>query len=225
MSNNKKACFLTLFIICLIVIDQITKYWVKTHMALGDSIHVTDWFYILFTENNGMAFGWEMFSKNFLTIFRLIAMGVIIYVLYKILKYDKSVKFGFILTLGAILAGAMGNIIDSVFYGRLFSHSHNQIAEFLPKSGGYAPLLHGKVVDMLYFPLIDSYWPDWVPFWGGEKLIFFRPIFNIADSCISVGAFVLILFYLNSLGKVFDTLDLKTEKNKSIDSTTSNDSK
>lgn len=211
---KKRALQVSLFTVALIVIDQIIKFLVKMNMAIGDSIKVTDWFYIYFTENPGMAFGWEIFSKNFLTIFRLIASIALIILLVKLLKEQdvKKYKTGFLLTLSAILAGALGNIIDSIFYGQLFSHSYGQVAEFLPKDGGYAPFLQGKVVDMFYFPIIETTWPDWMPFWGGQEFVFFQPIFNFADACISVGAFLLIFCYYKSFGKLFeDNKDHKKE--------------
>lgn len=177
----------------ILIIDQLVKIWVKTHMMINDSFHVTDWFYIYFTENPGMAFGMELFDKLFLTSFRLIAMGVLIWYLTVCIK--KEYKIGYIISIAAIFAGATGNIIDCVFYGQLFSHSYGQVATILPEMGGYAPWLHGKVVDMLYFPLIETTFPDWVPFWGGDSFVFFRPIFNIADSSITCGIFSIIIFY------------------------------
>ncbi|MDD4822559.1 MAG: lipoprotein signal peptidase [Bacteroidales bacterium] len=177
----------------ILIIDQLVKIWVKTHMMINDSFHVTDWFYIYFTENPGMAFGMELFDKLFLTSFRLIAMGVLIWYLAVCIK--KEYKIGYIISIAAIFAGATGNIIDCVFYGQLFSHSYGQVATILPEMGGYAPWLHGKVVDMLYFPLIETTFPDWVPFWGGDSFVFFRPIFNIADSSITCGIFSIIIFY------------------------------
>ena len=195
-----KGRIATLVILGVLLIDQIIKVWIKTHMYWHESIRVTDWFYIFFTENVGMAFGMEIFGKLFLTIFRLVAVSIIGYFLYKCIKYQ--LKMGFILCVSLILSGALGNIIDSLFYGVLFNESTpSQIASFLPESGGYAPLFYGKVVDMFYFPLIETTWPDWLPIWGGQEFIFFRPIFNLADSAICVGVFLLLLFYRNTFSK------------------------
>lgn len=181
-------------IFSVLVIDQIIKIWIKTHMYWHESIRVTDWFYIFFTENNGMAFGMEIFGKLFLTLFRLVAVSVIGWFLYKFVKH--GMKTGFIVCVSLILTGALGNIIDSVFYGVLFSESTaSSVATFLPDGGGYAPWFYGKVVDMFYFPIIDTYWPSWMPFVGGEHFIFFSPIFNFADAAISCGIIALLLFY------------------------------
>ena len=165
-------------------------------MVLGQEFKILDWFIIHFTENNGMAFGLEFGGFNgklFLTLFRIIIVTVGIYYVRSIIK--KTSSKGFLIALGLIIGGAIGNIIDSTFYGVLFNESYNNIAEFLPESGGYAPLLHGKVVDMLYFPLINSHFPDWFPFFGGDHFVFFRPVFNLADSGISIGIFIILIFY------------------------------
>ena len=178
------------------MVDQIVKVWVKTNMFLGQEFHVFDWFIIHFTENNGMAFGMEFggfLGKTLLTLFRIIVVTLGIFYIKSIVKF--STPKGALIALGLIIGGAIGNIIDSAFYGLIFNESYNSVATFLPDSGGYAPLLHGKVVDMLYFPLINSHFPDWLPFWGGEHFIFFRPVFNIADAGISVGIFMILLFY------------------------------
>lgn len=184
------------FSLLLLGIDQATKIWIKTHMMLGESIRITDWFYIYFTENPGMAFGWELMDKTFLTLFRIVACVLIAWLISKIIRGQFST--GFLLCMVAIFAGAVGNIIDSVFYGQLFSHSYGEVATLFPPDGGYAGWLQGKVVDMLYFPLINTTWPQWVPLVGGSELVFFRPIFNFADACISVGVIVLIIFYSHS---------------------------
>jgi len=184
-------------IVSVLVIDQIIKIWVKTNMYWHESIHVTDWFYLFFTENNGMAFGMEIFGKLFLTSFRIIAVGFITWYLIKIIK-KREVKTGFIVCLSLILAGAAGNIIDSVFYGLIFNESTvSSIAQFVPIGEGYDKMFYGKVVDMFYFPIIDTHWPTWFPIIGGEHFIFFSPIFNFADAAISCGIIALILFYSN----------------------------
>ena len=190
-----------LIIFLVLVIDQWIKIAVKTHMYLHESIRVTDWFYILFTENPGMAFGWEFFDKLFLTSFRIIAVVVIAYLLYRSIR--KGVPTGFVVCLSLVLAGAAGNIIDCVFYGLIFNNPMPpQVATLFPPEGGYGTLFHGYVVDMLYFPLCDWYWPDWMPWIGGEHFVFFRPVFNLADAAISVGMVVLILFYSSQIGEV-----------------------
>jgi signal peptidase II len=190
-----RLSFLIIFVVLLS--DQILKFWIKTHFQLGQEIHVFgNWFIIHFVENNGMAFGFEFageYGKMFLSIFRIIAVGVMIWYLFRISR--KDAPLGFIVSLSLIIAGAFGNIIDSAFYGLLFDHSFGQMASFLPPNGGYAGFLHGKVVDMLYFPLINTTYPDWFPFLGGEDFVFFRPVFNIADSSITTGIFLVLIFY------------------------------
>lgn len=188
----KKA---SLLILVVLLIDQISKFYIKTHFALGDEIKVLDWFSILFVENEGMAWGAKIpgqYGKLFLTLFRLVAIVGIGYWLW-----DSARKNGskiLLISIALIFAGAFGNIIDSVFYGLIFNDSHNQIASFLPDAGGYGTLFHGKVVDMLYFPMWSGYLPEWLPFWGGNYFTFFEPVFNIADSSIFVGV-VLLLFF------------------------------
>lgn len=190
-SRSKIALFV---VFAVLIIDQVIKVWVKTHMFWHESIRVTDWFYILFTENNGMAFGMEIVGKMFLTSFRIIAVILIALYLYRIVC--RKLRVGYIICVSLVLAGALGNIIDSVFYGVIFNEStHSQLATFLPEAGGYSTWFHGKVVDMFYFPIIDSYWPSWIPFIGGEHFIFFSPIFNFADASISCGIIALLLFY------------------------------
>ena len=199
LTKGRIAC---LVILGVLIIDQFIKIWIKTHMYWHESIRVTDWFYIFFTENIGMAFGMEIFGKLFLTIFRLIAVSIIGYFLYKCVQ--RQLKIGFILCVSLILSGALGNIVDSVFYGVLFNESTpSQIASFLPAEGGYASLFYGKVVDMFYFPIIDTYWPQWMPFVGGEHFIFFSPIFNFADAAISCGVIALFLFYSKSFSEAY----------------------
>ena len=199
-SKGKGAVFI---IILLLILDQAFKIWIKTNMQLHDSIEITPWFYLYFTENPGMAFGIEVIGKLFLSVFRIIAVGFIGYFLYKLVKQNYA--FGFIACISMIFAGAVGNIVDSIFYGVVFDHSYGQVATFLPEGGGYAGWLHGKVVDMFYFPLIKTTFPDWMPIWGGEEFIFFRPIFNLADSAICVGVFLILLFYRNTLSKSLST--------------------
>jgi len=196
MTRNAKISLAV--IIAILIIDQAIKFIVKTHMYLGQEIHVIDdWFLIHFTENNGMAFGWELgtnWGKLALSLFRIVAIGFLFYYLFVIIK--KNYPTGYVVTISVILAGALGNLIDSAFYGLIFSESnYYTIANFLPEAGGYSSFLHGKVVDMFYFPVIDTVLPQWIPFMGGERFIFFQPVFNFADASITVGAFILIIFY------------------------------
>ena len=191
-----KKIFLTAFI--LILLDQILKIWIKTHYALNDGFRVFgwDWFEILFIENNGMAFGMEFggyTGKKILTLFRIIIVGIGVKYIFNLIK--KGFSNGALIALGFIIGGAIGNIIDSSFYGIIFNESYNNVASFMPDGGGYSSLLHGKVVDMFYFPLINSHFPNWLPIWGGEHFIFFRPVFNIADAGISIGIFMILFFY------------------------------
>ena len=189
-----KKIFFTAFI--LIILDQILKIWIKTHLFLGEEYQVFNWFIIHFTENNGMAFGMEFggyTGKKILTLFRIIVVGLGIKYVFDLVK--KRLSNGALIALGLIIGGAIGNIIDSSFYGIIFNESYNNVASFMPESGGYSSFLHGKVVDMFYFPLMNSHFPSWLPIWGGEHFIFFRPVFNIADAGISVGIFMILLFY------------------------------
>ncbi len=176
--------------------DQLSKIWIKTHMYLGQEYKVANWFYIHFTENNGMAFGLELggdYGKLFLSVFRIIFVSGLAWFLWKMVK-EKAGKL-YISILSLVFAGAIGNIIDSVFYGVCFSTSDfGGVAALFPPEGGYAELLHGKVVDMLYFPIISGQFPAWLPVWGGESFLFFRPVFNIADAAISCGVIMWIVF-------------------------------
>lgn len=202
-SQGKLAAMI---VVAVLLIDQAIKIWVKTTMFLGQKYRITDWFYIYFTENNGMAFGLEIFAKLFLTIFRIVAVTLIAWYIAKTAHRMDKVKTGYIVCLSLVLAGAMGNIIDCVFYGEIFNESTvTQIASFVPIGEGYADWLHGKVVDMFYFPIIDTYWPEWMPFVGGKHFIFFSPIFNFADAAISCGIIALLVFYRKYLNSSSDT--------------------
>lgn len=180
----------------ILIIDQALKIWVKTNMMLGDEFSVFgNWFYIHFVENNGMAFGMELggdFGKIFLSIFRIVAVIGIVWYLIKLAR--QNAPKGLIVSVSMVLAGALGNIIDSAFYGMVFNHSYSQVASLFPDGGGYAPFLHGRVVDMFYFPLFSGIYPDWIPFLGGQEFIFFRPVFNIADSSITLGILSILIF-------------------------------
>lgn len=190
--SSKIRSFVILSLILLaIVVDQVIKIVVKTNMQLGESIPVFgDWFNILFVENNGMAFGMEIFDKIFLTSFRLVAVVALGYLLIKLQKSSKY-PFGFLLCIAMILAGAVGNIIDCLFYGEIFTSSYGRIAEFVSWGEGYGTFMQGRVVDMFYFPLFT--WPEQLPFIGGD--IFFAPVFNFADACISCSVLALLIFY------------------------------
>lgn len=190
-----KGIIATLIILAVIIIDQILKIWVKTGFYLGEDLEIFPWFHLYFIENNGMAFGMELGSKLFLTLFRIVAVIVLIWYIIKICRFSIVPK-GYIICLALVTAGAAGNIFDCVFYGLIFNNPMPpMVAELFPPDGGYAPLFHGKVVDMLFFPLFSFVWPDWVPWWGGREFLFFQPIFNFADAAISVGIIVLVVFY------------------------------
>jgi signal peptidase II len=194
MSQKKLAI---LVIALILIFDQILKIWIKTSFVLGEEFNVLgNWFILHFVENKGMAFGFEFagrFGKIILTLFRLIAATAIFWYLMKLIK--KGIPNGLVVSIAFIFAGAIGNVIDSAFYGLIFSDSFGRVAEVFPAGGGYASFLHGSVVDMLFFPLIDTTFPSWLPFVGGEEFMFFRPVFNVADSAITVGITIILIFY------------------------------
>ena len=200
----KKA---SLIILIVLIIDQLSKIYIKTHFALGDSVDVFNWFKIHFVENEGMAWGKKIpgrYGKLFLSLFRIVAIGGIGYWLWDSIRKNMSSLLIFCISL--IFAGALGNILDSIFYGIVFDHSEGQVASFMPENGGYAPVFYGKVVDMLYFPLYQGVLPEWIPVYGGKYFTFFEPVFNVADSAICVAVMLMIAFN----NKVFP----KEEKNK-----------
>ena len=189
----------TAIILTVIILDQILKIWVKTHFYLNEDLEITSWFHLHFIENNGMAFGMEFGPKIFLTIFRLVLAGALIWVLVRI-KAMAAVKTGFLVCLALIIAGAIGNIIDCVFYGVIFNNPMPpEVAQMFPPGGGYATLFHGRVVDMLYFPLFSFTWPGWMPGVGGQEFLFFQPVFNLADAAISCGMIAVLIFYPRQL--------------------------
>lgn len=200
-NKGKKGLLVALFIVLLLVIDQVIKIEVKTGMRLHESIRITDWFYISFIENNGMAYGMTIINKLVLSIFRIVAISVLGYYLCRQIKL--GARNFYIACLALVWAGAAGNLIDCMFYGLIFNASSPYyLSYFVPFGQGYAPFLMGKVVDMFYFPLIVTNWPDWVPFWGGDAFVFFSPVFNFADSCISVGVVLLLLFCRQELSQI-----------------------
>lgn len=198
IGRGRKVTYITVLAIVLLVVDQLTKILVKTNMHIGESIPVFgNWFQILFIENEGMAFGMKFggdIGKYILTSFRLV-LFVLLFIYIRNLLRRKDTPLGVLMGLTAIMVGALGNLLDCMFYGLIFEpSSYTHVAQMVPFGEGYGKFFLGKVVDMLYFPIINTTWPDWIPGKGGEPFIFFRPIFNIADSCITVGALYLIIF-------------------------------
>lgn len=198
MKKSSSSLILPLIVVLVVLLlDQGLKFWVKLNMQLTEDIPIFgDWFIIHFIENKGMAFGLELggnWGKLVLSIFRIIAVTLIGWYMVSLSK--KGAPKGLLICCALIFAGAMGNIIDSAFYGLIFSDSNYQLATLFPEEGGYAPFLFGEVVDMLYFELYNGFLPHWLPFWGGDHFIFFRPVFNIADAAITCGVAVILLFY------------------------------
>lgn len=209
LTKRRQALTVALIFVGFICIDQAVKVWVKTHMALHESIRVTDWFYITFIENNGMAFGMEFFDKIFLTGFRILATIGVGYYISRLIR--RGVSWGFLICLAFIMTGAAGNIIDCLFYGLIFNDPvEPQVAQFVPFGEGYSSLFYGRVVDMLSFPLFEWNWPSWMPLIGGKHYLFFSYIFNVADACISCSVIVLLLFFRKTL-----TVEWESGKDKS----------
>ena len=204
-----------MLVVVLLVVDQIIKIAVKTNMQLFDSIWIADWFQIHFIENNGMAFGMTFINKYVLTTFRLVAIIFIGWYMYK--QVMKQARTRYVVLLSLLLAGAAGNLIDCMFYGLVFSESTPYVVStMVPWGEGYAGFLTGKVVDMFYFPLIQTTWPDWMPFCGGEEFIFFSPVFNFADACVSVGVVAMLLFCRKELATLGER-EKVTETEESVE--------
>lgn len=196
-----KGRLAALIVVAILLIDQAIKIWVKTSMTLHESIHVFDWFYITFIENNGMAFGMQLGSKIVLSLFRMAAIVALTYYIW--LEVKRKARTGFVVCLAMVLAGAAGNLIDCLFYGLIFNESSPYyVSYFVPFGTGYAPLLLGKVVDMFYFPLFEMDWPMWMPFVGGNHFIFFSPVFNFADASISVSVVLILLFFREDISRM-----------------------
>ncbi|ATV34452.1 lipoprotein signal peptidase [Prevotella intermedia] len=224
MNNKKKCTIAAAIIVLLLLIDQAIKVAVKLNMNIGEEIVVFDWFRISFIENRGMAFGMEIGSKLFLSLFRIVAVGGLTWYIWK--KIKEGARMGYIVVLSMIYAGAAGNIFDSLFYGEIFTASHPYYtdlppAQLVPWGEGYASILMGNVVDMFSFPLFHGTFPNWFPVWGGEDFTFFSAIFNFADACISVGVVVLFLFYRND----FNNIKATPPTAENIEETTENTEK
>lgn len=219
MSAKTKSIIIILLVLFF---DQLLKFRVKTNMMLGDEFIIAkNWFIIHFVENNGMAFGLEFgnsIGKYFLSIFRIVAIGAIGWYLNKLWKRD--IPFGIIACFSLIMAGAIGNILDSAFYGLIFNDSYGKVATLFPAGGGYSSFLQGRVVDMFYFPLISGNYPSWLPFVGGQDFIFFRPVFNMADSSITVGIISILIFYRRFFDEKHTHAEAEKveEENQKIDS-------
>ena len=197
----KRGWLAAFLVVAILVIDQVIKIWVKTHMTLHEQIEIFSWFKIVFIENNGMAYGMEIGSKLVLSLFRVVAVSVLGY--YIVQQVRKQARYGYIVCLSMVMAGAAGNIFDSMFYGLIFNASSEfYTSYFVPFGTGYAPFLMGKVVDKFYFPLIVTTWPDWVPMFGGQPYVFFSPIFNFADASISVSVVLVLLFYRKEISEI-----------------------
>lgn len=204
----KRGWLAALIVVAILVIDQVIKIWVKTHMTLHEQIEIFSWFKIVFIENNGMAYGMEIGSKLVLSLFRVVAVSVLGY--YIAQQVRKQARYGYLICLSMVMAGAAGNIFDSMFYGLIFNASSEfYTSYFVPFGTGYASFLMGKVVDMFYFPLIVTTWPDWVPMLGGQPYVFFSPVFNFADASISVSVVLVLLFYRKEISEI--TLKKKTD--------------
>ena len=201
-TQKQQAVVSVLIFLVILIIDQVIKISVKTGMTLHESIRITDWFYISYIENNGMAWGMSIMPKIMLSLFRLVAIFGIGWYIYK--QIQKGSRWLYVVLLSMVLAGAAGNLIDCMFYGMIFSGASSDYTSFfVPWGTGYAPFLEGRVVDMFYFPLIVTNYPDWFPVWGGESFVFFSPVFNFADASISVSVVSILLFCRTELQLLF----------------------
>ena len=215
LSRGNVAVLLLFFIL---LADQVSKILVKTNMTIHESIEIFSWFKILFIENNGMAYGMEIGSKLLLSLMRVLLIGVLS--VYLVREIKEKARWGYIVCLVMVVAGAIGNMIDGMFYGLIFDESTPYtVSELVPFGSGYSSFMTGKVVDMLYFPIINTTWPEWVPMVGGEGFIFFSPIFNIADSSISVGVVALLIWYRKELAELSVEKILGRKKNDSLQKT------
>lgn len=213
---RSRGTIVAIIIVITVILDQVLKIWVKTGFYLGEDMPIFSWFHLLFIENNGMAFGMTIGSKLALTLFRIVAVSMLIWYIHSIYSI-KAVPAGYLACLAFITAGAAGNIFDCVFYGLIFDNPMPpQVAQLFPAGGGYAPLFMGKVVDMLYFPLFSFTWPSWIPLVGGDHFLFFQPVFNLADAAISCGIFVLIIFYHNYVLSPAALRNLSPDGNASV---------
>lgn len=195
--SKRMALTAWLLVVLVVVLDQVVKFWIKTHFYLGENYEVLPWFHIVFVQNNGMAFGLELFDKFLLTFMRICLFGFLVWYIYKLCRLGRAPR-GYLISIALVAAGAMGNIIDCVVYGEIFTNPlPPQTAELVPWGNGYGGLFNGLVVDMLYFPLFSFTWPDWIPWVGGNDFSFFDPVFNIADVSISVGVLSVLIFYFN----------------------------
>lgn len=212
MDKKRKNQYILVFTLigAILIIDQFVKIMVKTHMHIGEEIPlIGNWALLHFTENEGFAFGMQIggnLGKIMLSLFRIIASGVILWYLLRQIK--KGIRTSLAVCISLIFVGALGNVIDSCFYGLIFNESYYNVAQLFPPEGGYAPFLQGRVVDMFYFPIINTTWPNWMPIWGGQRFLFFNAIFNVADAAITVGAFWLIIdIYIVSRKKKSENKD------------------
>ena len=209
----------TAMVVVLLIIDQWIKLYIKTHFCLGESVRVTDWFFIDFIENNGMAWGMSFIGKFWLSLVRSVAIIFLVWYLHRIIKQGKH-RLVYIFLVALVLAGAIGNMIDSMFYGMMFTASSPYyVAYQVPFGEGYAPFFMGKVVDMFRFPFFTYTWPEWFPIWGGQQGTFFDPVFNFADSCVSVGIIAMLIFCRKELE------ELGEGKKKSSDKSSSSEKK
>lgn len=201
-SKIKIGWLVTAMVVVLLIIDQIIKLYIKTHFCLGESVRVTDWFYIEFVENNGMAWGMSFIGKLWLSLLRIVAIIALTWYLRRMIIAGKQ-RLLYIIMVALVLTGAIGNMIDSMFYGLCFSASSPYYVSYaVPFGDGYAPFLMGKVVDMFRFPLFNYTWPEWFPFWGGQHGTFFDPVFNFADACVTVGIITMLLFCRKELEQI-----------------------